>query len=128
MTTSKSNTTTKPRKRQRAQSLAKGKAGEREVAKRIAELFNVEARRGQQYHGGPDAPDVVADIPGVHFEVKRTEELRLWKAMEQAAEDAADNVPVVLHRANAKPWVAIVRLDDLPTLAVQLYLTLQATK
>jgi hypothetical protein len=121
-------TTKKPRKRPRAQSLAKGKAGEREAAKRLAELFNVEARRGQQYHGGPDTPDVWADIPGVHFEVKRTEELRLWKAMNQAAEDAADNVPVVLHRANGKPWVAIVRLDDLPKLAVQLYLTLQATK
>ncbi len=122
-------TTTKPRKRPRAQSLAKGKAGEREAAKRLAELFNVDTRRGQQYQGGPDAPDVVADIPGVHFEVKRTEELRLWKAMDQATNDAADAaVPVVLHRANGKRWVAIVYLDDLPKFAVQLYLTLQAGK
>ena len=122
-------TTTKSRKRPRAQSLRKGKEGELEAAKRLAELFNVDARRGQQYHGGPDAPDVKTDIPGVHFEVKRTEKLRLWEAIDQAVADAADtDVPVVLHRANGKPWSAIVRLDDLPKLAVQLYLTLQAGK
>ena len=119
----------KTAKRPRAQSLCKGKAGEREAAKRLAELFNVDARRGQQYHGGPDAPDIVTGIPGVHFEVKRTEKLWLWKAIDQAIDDAADtDVPVVLHRANGKPWVAIVHLDDLPKLAVQLYLTLQAGK
>ncbi len=71
-----------------------------------------------------DAPDVRAAIPGVHFEVKRVEALRLYPALEQAAADAGENVPVVLHRANQQPWVAIVRLDDLPKLAVQLYLTL----
>jgi len=107
----------------------KGQRGEREAAKRLAELFNVEAYRGRQYHGRDDAPDVKADIPGVHFEVKRTEKLRLWEAMDQAINDAADtDVPVVLHRANGKPWLAIVYLDDLPKLAVQLYLTLQAGK
>ncbi len=68
-----------------------------------------------------------AAIPGVHFEVKRVEALRLYPALEQAIEDAGENVPVVLHRANQKPWVAIVRLDDLPKLAVQLYLTLAQT-
>jgi hypothetical protein len=36
----------------------------------------------------------------------------------------AAGIPLVLHRANQQPWVAIVRLDDLPKLAVQLYLTL----
>ena len=54
----------------------------------------------------------------------QTEALRLYPAMEQAVGDAGQNIPVVLHRANQHPWVAIVRLDDLPQLAVQLYLTL----
>ena len=119
----------KKRAKQRAQSLAKGKDGEREAAKELVRLFNVEAYRGRQYHGRDDAPDVVVDIASVHFEVKRTEKLRLWEAVEQAIEDAGtDNVPVVLHRSNNRPWLAIVRLDDLPKLAVQLYLTLAASK
>jgi len=95
-----------------------------EPANEVRRLFRVEARRGRQYQGTDQSPDVLADIPGVHFEVKRGEALRLYSAIEQAAADAGENVPVVLHRANQKPWVAIVQLDDLPHLAVQLYLTL----
>ena len=107
-----------------AKSRRKGCRGELEAAAELRRLFGVEARRGQQHHGGPDAPDVRAAIPGVHFEVKRVEALRLYPALEQAGADAGQNVPVLLHRANQKPWVAIVQLDDLPKLAVQLYLTL----
>ena len=72
----------------------------------------------------PGEPDVVADIPDVHIECKRTERLRLYDALEQAIGDAGQKVPVVMHRQNRKPWVAIVRLEDLPKLAVQVYLTL----
>jgi hypothetical protein len=50
----------------------KGKAGEREAAHEISRLFNVQARRGQQFCGGPESPDVVG-LPGVHVEVKRAE-------------------------------------------------------
>lgn len=53
-----------------------------------------------------------------------TEIARLYPALEQAIGDVGENIPVVLHRSNNRPWVAIVRLDDLPRLAVQLYLTL----
>ena len=107
-----------------AKSRRKGCRGELEAAAELGRLFQVEAHRGRQYQGCQEAPDVRAAIPGVHFEVKRVEALRLYSALEQAAEDAGENAPVVLHRANQKPWVAIVRLDDLPKLAVQLYLTL----
>jgi hypothetical protein len=102
----------------------KGCRGEREAAAALARLFKVEARRGRQYCGDPDAPDVRTTISGVHIEVKRCEAVRLYAALEQAASDAGEHVPVVLHRSNHKPWVAIVRLDDLPRLVVQLYLTL----
>jgi len=102
----------------------KGKAGEREAAAELRRLFGVEARRGRQYQGGDESPDVIADIPGVHIEVKRAEALRLYPALKQAIEDAGDNIPVILHRANRQPWVAIVRLDDLPRLSTQLFLTL----
>lgn len=105
-------------------SCRKGKTGEREAAHEVARIFGVEARRGVQFQGGTDSPDIKHGIDGVHFEVKRTESLRLWKALEQAIADCGQSVPVVLHRANGKPWVAIVRLDDLPKLATQVYLTM----
>jgi hypothetical protein len=107
-----------------AKSLRKGKRGEREAAAEISRLFRVEACRGQQYHGGPDAPDIRTSIHGVHFEVKRCESLRLYEALAQAQADAGQQLPLVLHRPNGRRWVAIVYLDDLPELATQLYLTL----
>lgn len=107
-----------------AKSRRKGCRGELEAAAEVRRLFRVEARRGRQFQGCEDAPDVRTAIAGVHLEVKRVEALRLYAALEQAAADAGEKIPVVLHRANQRPWVAIVRLDDLPRLAVQLYLTL----
>jgi len=102
----------------------KGARGEREAAKEIARLFGVETRRGQQFCGGDESPDIVTAIHGVHFEVKRCEALRLIQSLEQAIEDAGEKIPVVLHKRNRQPWLAIVRLEDLPRLTTQLYLTL----
>ena len=107
-----------------AKSRRKGKRGELEAAAEIRRLFRVEACRGRQYQGSDESPDVLAAVPGVHFEVKRTEVLRLHEALEQAIADSGGKIPVVLHRANRRPWVVVMRLDDLPRLAVQLYLTL----
>jgi Holliday junction resolvase len=94
----------------------KGKAGERELTHELTRVLGVSARRGVQFRGSPDSPDVMTGIPDVHIECKRTERFRLYEALEQAVADAGDNVPVVLHRQNRKPWVAVIRLDDLPTL------------
>ena len=107
-----------------SKSRRKGVLGELEAAAEIRRLFRVEARRGRQYQGTDESPDVLVAIPDVHLEVKRVEALRLYESLAQATEDAGHSVPVVLHRANRRPWVAIVQLDDLPRLAVQLYLTL----
>jgi hypothetical protein len=107
-----------------AKSRRKGQVGERDAAAELRRLFRVEARRGRQFQGTDESPDLLVDIPKVHFEVKRTEALRLYDALGQATDDAGENVPVVLYRANRKPWVTITLLDDLPRLAVQLYLTL----
>ena len=49
-------------------SRAKGKAGERELAKKLRE-FGVDARRGQQYSGANGDADVVG-LQGVHIECK----------------------------------------------------------
>ena len=107
-----------------AKSRRKGCRGELEAAAELRRLFRVEAHRGRQFSGSAESPDVRTAISGVHFEVKRKESLRLYSALQQAVADAGENVPVVLHRTNCHPWVAILRLDDLPRLAVQLYLTL----
>ena len=98
----------------------KGKVGERELAHELTRVLGVDARRGVQFRGSPGSPDVIAAIPDVHFECKRTERFRLYEALDQAVADAGTNIPVVLHRQNRKPWVAIVRLDDLPTLVQKL--------
>lgn len=90
----------------------KGKIGEREVAELIRQ-YGFEARRGQQFRGGAGSPDVVHSISGIHVEVKRTEKLDLYGALEQAtAEKAADENPVVFHRRNGKDWVIVMRADD----------------
>lgn len=90
-------------------SLDKGKAGEREVARLIRGSF-FRARRGQQFSGGGDSPDIVHNIPGIHIEVKRTERFNLYAALQQATEDAKGSaeVPVVFHRKSGKKWVAVV--------------------
>jgi Holliday junction resolvase len=96
----------------------KGKVGERELAHELSRVLGVSARRGVQFQGSPDSPDVVTEIQDIHIECKRTERFRLYDALEQAiADSGATKIPIVLHRQNKKPWVAIVRLDDLPKLA-----------
>ena len=89
----------------------KGKTGEREVAAILRDAGFADARRGAQYHGGPDSPDVDG-LPGWHIEVKRCEALRLWAAMDQARADAGDARPVVVHRPNGRQWIAIIDLSD----------------
>lgn len=95
-----------------AMSKEKGKVGEREVAA-LLRGCGIEARRGQQFSGGDDSPDVVHSMEGLHLEVKRTEKLQLWQAFAQADTDAGGNTPVVVHRANYRPWVAILPLGAL---------------
>jgi hypothetical protein len=92
----------------------KGAAGEREAAAALNEVFGTQFHRGRQYHGGPDSPDLAGDMPGLHVEVKRVERLSLYPAMYQARRDAApDQVPVVMHRGNNRPWLIVVEVADL---------------
>ena len=62
----------------------RGKAVEREAAAELSQLLNVSARRGVQYQGGADSPDVVLEGVAIHVEAKRTEKLTLWPAIDQA--------------------------------------------
>ena len=95
----------------------KGKRGERECAAELGQLLGVDARRGVQFQGGPDSPDVVLDGVAIHVEAKRVEALQLYAAIEQATSDADGKVPIVWHRRNGKPSVVIVETSRLLELA-----------
>lgn len=89
----------------------KGKRGERE-ASNFFKSYGYETRRGVQYHGGPDSPDVVG-LPDMHIEIKRVESLQLYKALAQSKDDSdAADLPIVMHRKNNQNWVIIQPAED----------------
>lgn len=92
----------------------KGAAAEREAAAFFCEQFGEgAARRGQQFSGSPDSPDVVAPvIPNIHLEVKRVEKFSLYPAMAQARRDCGGKIPIVMHRKNREGWVFILDATD----------------
>ena len=64
------------------------------------------ARRGQQFSGSPDSPDVICDeLDWLHFEVKAVERLNIEDAMDQARRDAGAKTPVVAHRRSFRRWL-----------------------
>ncbi len=89
----------------------KGKRGELELA-RLLTLNGHPARRGRQYSGSPESPDVICPSLPFHIECKRAERINIYAALEQAEGDA-DGLALVAHRRNGKPWLAVMRLSDL---------------
>ena len=82
----------------------KGKVGEREFASLLRE-HGFDARRGQQFSGSPDSPDVVSDaLAWLHVEVKRVQNLNLTDACVQAEGDCGGKPWIVAHRRNHAPW------------------------
>jgi hypothetical protein len=76
-------------------------------------VYGYEARRGQQFSGGKESPDVVTNIPQLHFEVKRVQALNIDKAMAQAKRDAdGRRIPVVAHRKDGEDWLITVSAAD----------------
>ncbi len=106
----------------------KGKRGERRWRDELR-AQGYAARRGQQFSGLPESPDVVCDsLPWIHFEVKAVERLNIEDAMEQARRDAAKSeirnpklegipngeirkVPMVAHRRNFRPWLVTMEAE-----------------
>ena len=68
-----------------------------------------QSRRGQQFSGNEDSPDVICeDLPHLHFEVKYTQRLELEKAIAQAADDCGNKLPIVASYrtgGSLKQWV-----------------------
>lgn len=102
----------------------KGKRGEREFAKFLRDHFGIDAKRGVQFQGGTDSPDVTLGSLSehLHVEVKRTEKLALWQAIDQAVGDSKPSqVPMVAHRPSGKPWLVILKAQDLERFAKAFY-------
>lgn len=96
----------------------KGKVGEREFASLLRE-HGFDARRGQQFSGGADSPDVVSEaLAWLHVEVKRVQHLNLTDACVQAEGDCGRGAPaghkkpwIVAHRRNHAPWLITMRAE-----------------
>jgi Holliday junction resolvase len=88
----------------------KGKRGERQWRDELR-ANGYAARRGQQFCGSPESPDVICDaLPWAHFEVKLAERLDIYAAMEQARRDSGGQAAFVAHRRNYWPW--LVTMDE----------------
>ena len=105
-------------------SRTKGKVGEREFAALLRE-HGYDARRGQQFAGGSDSPDVICEALGwLHIEVKRVQNLNLTDACVQAEGDQTGSgltgtksgrtkklAWIVAHRRNHAPWLITMRAE-----------------
>lgn len=90
----------------------KGKRGEREVVALLREN-GFEARRGQQFRGGSDSPDIVHDMTGFYIEVKLRQQLNLYDTMDVANnEKGEDEKALIFHRKDSKRWLVTIDAED----------------
>ena len=101
------------RKQMAINSKKKGKRGELEVVHFLKDR-GYNARRGVQYKGTPDSPDIECEeLNFLHFEVKSAESLNIEKALQQSISDAGENqMPIVVHRKNKEKWKVTLSFDD----------------
>lgn len=94
-------------------SRAKGQRGELETAKLFREYGFDDARRGQQFAGGGESPDVVG-LPGYHVENKLYKRCVVYKWLDQAKRDSKGTglIPLVTLRVDRQDPVAILPLRD----------------
>src|SRR5690348_4717981 len=106
---------------QRMNSREKGKRGERQWRDELR-ANGYSARRGQQFAGGAESPDVLCEeLSWIHFEVKAVERLNIEDAMEQARRDCEEErekqkgesrkVPVVAHRRRFRAWLVTMEAE-----------------
>jgi hypothetical protein len=93
----------------------KGAKGETEFIKQHLAPTWPEAKRNLDQFGA-DKRDCL-NVAGVHWQIKRTETLRVWAAIEQAESEAAStDTPVVAFRRNRSKWFCVIAADELVAL------------
>ena len=72
------------------------------------------ARRGQQFKGSEDSPDVICpELHNLHFEVKSGQRINIWRALEQASADkGVEELAVVAAHLDRQPWVVVQYAED----------------
>ena len=96
----------------------KGARAEREVRDFFKAQGYTSARRGQQFAGGADSPDVIVpELPWLHVESKMVEALNIYNAMRQSIKDSncanvPGKIPTVFHRRNNEEWHVTLRQAD----------------
>ena len=99
----------------------KGKRGERWVAQYLSGR-GFTARRGVQFSGGKDSPDIICDaLNAFHFEVKFVEKLNLRDAYKQSKFDAGDKIPLVVHKKGYESAKVCIDLWDFVDLLQLVY-------
>lgn len=94
-------------------SRAKGCRFERTVRDILRDAGFMKARRGMQFCGSPDSPDVVCpELPNIHIEAKAVERGNLYDWVRQAQRDAGTKIPTVWHKRNNEPVVVIMLASD----------------
>ena len=100
----------------------KGKAWEREIARRMRELGFPDAKRGWQSRAGTDAPDV--DGTDWWIEAKHHIKVNYRAALKQAVEDSTaagdPRPPLVIAKDNREDAVVHMRWADFQMLLIQL--------
>ncbi len=104
---------TAEKQKKRINSRDKGKRGERDFRNMLWHQGFENAYRSQQYCGSANSADVICpELPKIHFEVKYTEKLNLYDAIDQAKKDCGDKTPVVSYRKNNHEWLIVMRSED----------------
>ena len=98
----------------------KGKRGERQWRDELR-ANGYHARRGHQFAGGSESPDVVCEeLDWIHFEVKAVERLNIEDAMDQARRDqarlgcnaaTAAKIPIVAHKRSHRRWLVTMEAE-----------------
>jgi|GEM_PF-548160 len=91
----------------------KGARGERMLASILSEA-GFPARRGQQFKGGEDSPDVICPrLARWHWESKFAEQLRFRDWLAQAEGDSGGKPWIIAWKRKFGPWLAVMKLEDL---------------
>ena len=92
----------------------KGKRNELAWAHILRDAGFKDARRGQQYRGAEDSPDVICqELSWFHFEVKSGKRINIWQALDQAwADKGKEELPVVAAHKDREAWVVSMYAED----------------
>jgi Holliday junction resolvase len=99
----------------------KGKRGEREVVD-LLKRYGFDARRGQQFKGTSDSPDVIHNMTGFFIEVKHRQALNLYDTIEKAdGEKPEGETSLIFHRKNQKRWLVTMDAEEFMSLMREIY-------